>query len=140
MSFAERLKHLKKETNHSAFAQKIGISEALLRKYLNGSDPSLSKAAQIAKRTGCSLAWLSGTEDTPFPSKQNTLDHLVLEQSIVCVNEVNREQKLELSPSQIAKLTTTSYQHIKSMTNHGHVSYDKAEAKYFVQHLSEIYI
>ena len=133
MSFAERLKHLKKETNHSTFAQKIGISEALLRKYLNGSDPSLSKATQIAKRTGCSLAWLSGTEDTPFPSRQNTLDHLILEQSIACVNEVNQEQKLRLSPSQTAKLTTTSYQYIKNMTNHSQGDYDKVEAKYFVQ-------
>lgn len=57
--FADRLRELIGEGSVSAFARKVGLSEAILRKYLMGSEPSLSKANQIARNANCSLEWLA---------------------------------------------------------------------------------
>ena len=43
----------------SAFARKVGLSESLIRKYLKGSEPSLSRADQIARLANVSLEWLA---------------------------------------------------------------------------------
>lgn len=59
MSFSERLKTLIGEESISGFARRVDISEALIRKYLKGSEPSLTKANQIAMRANCSLEWLA---------------------------------------------------------------------------------
>lgn len=53
-----RLKALIGEDSVSAFARKVGLSESLIRKYLKGSEPSVLKAAKIAKRCNVSLDWL----------------------------------------------------------------------------------
>lgn len=58
-NFTQRLKVLIGEQPVSQFARKVGLGEATIRKYLNGSDPSLSKANQIAMRSNCSLEWLA---------------------------------------------------------------------------------
>lgn len=57
--FAERLTTLIGEGSVSAFARKVGLSEALIRKYLKGAEPSLGKANQIAQGANCSLEWLA---------------------------------------------------------------------------------
>ncbi len=59
MSFAQRLSTLIGEESISGFARRVNVSEALIRKYLKGSEPSLSKANQIAMRANCSLEWLA---------------------------------------------------------------------------------
>lgn len=59
MSFAQRLKSLIGEESVNGFARRVDVSEALLRKYLKGSEPSLSKANQIAMKANCSLEWLA---------------------------------------------------------------------------------
>ncbi|MFH4544268.1 helix-turn-helix domain-containing protein [Vibrio alginolyticus] len=59
MSFAQRLATLIGEESISGFARRVGVSEALIRKYLKGSEPSLTKANQIAMRANCSLEWLA---------------------------------------------------------------------------------
>lgn len=59
MSFSERLKSLIGEESISGFARRVDINEALIRKYLKGSEPSLTKANQIAMRANCSLEWLA---------------------------------------------------------------------------------
>lgn len=59
MSFSSRLRTLIGEESISGFARRVEISEALLRKYLKGSEPSLAKANQIAMRANCSLEWLA---------------------------------------------------------------------------------
>ncbi|MGL4478641.1 MAG: XRE family transcriptional regulator, partial [Aeromonas veronii] len=43
----------------SAFARKVGLSEALIRKYLKGAEPGLARANQIAMGANCSLEWLA---------------------------------------------------------------------------------
>ncbi|PSW15659.1 DNA-binding protein [Photobacterium rosenbergii] len=59
MTFSFRLKTLIGEESISGFARRVDISEALIRKYLKGSEPSLAKANQIAMRANCSLEWLA---------------------------------------------------------------------------------
>ncbi len=59
MSFAARLAELIGEESVSGFARRVGLSEALIRKYLKGSEPSLMKANQIAMRANCSLEFLA---------------------------------------------------------------------------------
>ncbi|NOI65212.1 helix-turn-helix transcriptional regulator [Vibrio sp. 99-8-1] len=59
MSFSQRLKELIGEESVSGFARRVDMSEALIRKYLKGSEPSLSKANQIAMKANCSLEWLA---------------------------------------------------------------------------------
>ncbi|MBW3760369.1 XRE family transcriptional regulator [Aeromonas jandaei] len=57
--FAERLQNLIGEGSISAFARKVELSEALLRKYLKGAEPGLARANQIAMGANCSLEWLA---------------------------------------------------------------------------------
>ncbi len=59
MSFSERLQELIGEESVSGFARRVELNEALIRKYLKGSEPSLSKANQIAMKANCSLEWLA---------------------------------------------------------------------------------
>ena len=59
MSFTQRLATLIGEESVSGFARRVDVSEALIRKYLKGSEPSLTKANQIAMRANCSLEWLA---------------------------------------------------------------------------------
>lgn len=59
MSFALRLATLIGQESVSGFARRVDVSEALIRKYLKGSEPSLNKANQIAMRANCSLEWLA---------------------------------------------------------------------------------
>ncbi|MCG6362560.1 XRE family transcriptional regulator [Vibrio fluvialis] len=59
MSFATRLQELIGEESISGFARRVEMSEGLIRKYLKGSEPSLSKANQIAMRANCSREWLA---------------------------------------------------------------------------------
>lgn len=59
MSFSERLRELIGQESISGFARRVDLNEALIRKYLKGSEPSLSKANQIAMRANCSLEWLA---------------------------------------------------------------------------------
>lgn len=66
MTFADRLKILIAGRTVSEFARSVGLSESLIRKYLNGSEPSLSRAHQIARASQCSLVWLASGEGMPF--------------------------------------------------------------------------
>lgn len=66
MSFADRLKILISGRTVSEYARSVGLSESLIRKYLNGSEPSLSRAHQIARASQCSLVWLASGEGLPF--------------------------------------------------------------------------
>ena len=49
-SFADRLRVLIGHESVSAFSRRVGLSEAMIRKYLNGSEPTLSRANQIARQ------------------------------------------------------------------------------------------
>jgi transcriptional regulator with XRE-family HTH domain len=66
MTFTNRLRSLIAERSVSEFSRTVGLSESLIRKYLKGSEPSLSRALQIATACQCSLVWLASGEGLPF--------------------------------------------------------------------------
>lgn len=66
MMFSDRLKILIAGRSVSEFARSVGLGESLIRKYLSGSEPSLSRAHQIAQSCQCSLVWLASGEGLPF--------------------------------------------------------------------------
>lgn len=66
MRFSDRLRMLIADRTVSEFARSVGLGESLIRKYLNGSEPSLSRAHQIARVCQCSLVWLASGEGLPF--------------------------------------------------------------------------
>jgi len=65
MRFSERLEEAKGNLSVLAFAQKCGLSESGLRKYLTGKTlPPLDKLVDIAEAANISFDWLcSGAED-----------------------------------------------------------------------------
>jgi hypothetical protein len=139
MSFSKRLVELKGDLTHKAYAQKLGVSEALLRKYMNGSDPSLSKAAQIADKTGKSLNWLALGNDSPSPINK-AIDLSCLEDAMVTVEQVSRRNGFKLTSSQVAKLTITSYEYMKSINKEPTAIVDQEALENFIVHLSRMYI
>jgi len=62
-AFMDRLKKaIDKESNRS-FAEKCGLSEGTVRRYLKGEAfPPLDTLQVIAEKSGCSLAWLASGE------------------------------------------------------------------------------
>lgn len=66
MTFSDRLKRLIGERTVSEFARSVGLGESLIRKYLKGSEPTLSRAHQIAEATQCTLEWLASGKGYPY--------------------------------------------------------------------------
>lgn len=66
MTFSNRLLTLIGDGTVSDFARRVGLGESLIRKYLKGSEPTLSRARQIAEATHCSLEWLATGEGHPY--------------------------------------------------------------------------
>lgn len=65
--FKAQLRQLIGNGSVSAFARKVNLGESLIRKYLNGSDPGLSKVVQIALACDVSVEWLAfGGHQTNF--------------------------------------------------------------------------
>lgn len=62
-AFVSRLKKLIGNDSVSQFARQVGLGESLIRKYLTGSEPSLSKLQQICDHTQADLSWLVGAHD-----------------------------------------------------------------------------
>lgn len=60
--FSNRLKLALGGESINSFANRCGVSESLLRKYLSGSCPGLDKAAGIAKAAGVDIGWLATGE------------------------------------------------------------------------------
>lgn len=64
---AARLELLKSKQAVNAFAQKCGVSESLMRKYLAGSIPGADKLVQLARANGVHIAWLAAGEGPMRP-------------------------------------------------------------------------
>ncbi|AJQ92665.1 helix-turn-helix domain-containing protein [Gynuella sunshinyii] len=110
-SFAQRLKKLIGERTVSAFARQVGMNESLIRKYLSGSEPSISKAAQIADKTNSSLYWLA----TGLGCQADTIDQVddkVLQSALSIVQEVARNREIPMDNPKLMKLVFVLYQHL----------------------------
>lgn len=58
--FVKRLRVVIGSISVLAFAKKVGVSDALMRKYLAGSQPGIDNLVKIATAAGVSVDWLLG--------------------------------------------------------------------------------
>ena len=94
--FGIRLKTLIGDSSVSAFARKVGLSESLIRKYIKGSEPSLSRAYQIAKKTNVSLEWLAlGTNSAE--NSNSPVDRVAIALALNVVNSISEDNKARIT-------------------------------------------
>lgn len=92
-----------------AFAKRTGLSESLIRKYLNGaSSPGLDNATLIARTLGVSLDWLAtgegdgAREKDARPPQDAALDADTLTQAVELFEEALATRGLTMAPRQKA--------------------------------------
>ncbi|TXR51491.1 helix-turn-helix domain-containing protein [Reinekea thalattae] len=110
--FADRLKVLIGNASVSAFARKVGLNESLIRKYLNGSEPTLSRAAKIAQKTAVNVDWLAFGQGSPAQPKLT--DAVALLQLIEQLSQLYSNQQGGISQSQRDLVAVLTYQHINA--------------------------
>ncbi len=135
MSFADRLRQLIGNESVSKFARKVQMSESLIRKYLNGSEPSLSKANQIASVANCSLEWLATGEGYQY-RKAEVVDMEALEIAIRLSHEQDPQSiALAQTDERSLKLIVSIYQFLRS-TKKSDGYFELAEARQFANYLA----
>lgn len=112
-TFADRLKTLHGDMSVSAFARKVGLNESLIRKYLKGSEPSLSRADQIARRANVSLEWLA-TGCGYMYRQAEVVDQPALELADALLGETLRRSDLALPELQRMTLVVSVYQFLRT--------------------------
>lgn len=130
-SFSDRLKFLLQDDSVSAFARKVGLSESLIRKYLKGSEPSLSRAEQIARLTNVSLQWLASGRGQPFRDAE-LVDKDVLQQADKLVSQALTIYVLHLPDVERMALVVSAYQFLQTNTSNGML--DEQGAQLFISH------
>ena len=65
--FIHRLRQIIGERSVHRFAREAGLSDSLMRKYLNGSYPGLDRLVRLAAAGGVSVQWLATGQQTGFP-------------------------------------------------------------------------
>lgn len=65
--FIQRLRRIIGERSVHRFAREAGLSDSLMRKYLNGSYPGLDRLVRLAEAGGVSVQWLATGQETGFP-------------------------------------------------------------------------
>jgi len=76
---AERIKAAIGDEPVAAFARRCGFGESLLRKYLQGSEPSATNLAKIADAAGVTLDWLATGRGPRRPEPKQSTDFQELE-------------------------------------------------------------
>lgn len=132
--FATRLKELMGERSISGFARQVELSESLIRKYLNGSDPSLSKANQIAQKANCSLEWLATGCGYQYRQAE-VVDMGALERSISMVMQLCQDKDLDLGNEKQMKLIVAIYQYLRA-TKKKDGYFDMAAAENFAGYVA----
>ncbi|AWB65183.1 hypothetical protein C2869_01410 [Saccharobesus litoralis] len=131
-TFAGRLKTLKGTKSNVAFASQVGISESLLRKYLAGSEPSLSKANQIAYKANCSLEWLATGQGYQY-RKAEVVDVAALSAAHQLITESFATEQGEMSLDTLKKVVAC-YQFLRSYKKKdGYLDIDAAHQ--FILHM-----
>ncbi len=127
--FAHRLRELIGAKSTSAFARQVGMSEGMIRKYLNGSEPSLAKANQIAMRANCSLEWLA-TGCGYLYRKAEVVDAEALRVAIELILDEQQQQAFSDQEKQWHQVIST-YQFLRTIKRPDGY-FDKALAKQFL--------
>lgn len=100
LTLVDRLYILIGEESVSSFARRAGISDSLLRKYLNGTQPGAENIGAIAKACGCTIDWIVTGEQPMFRSgiisydldpAGNPSEVISLVKSYISANEEERE-------------------------------------------------
>lgn len=132
-SFAERLRQLIGPESISAFSRRVGLSEAMIRKYLNGSEPTLSRANQIARQANCSLEWLATGHGFQYRQAE-VVDMAALEEALMLALEQLDAGEASLSNEKALKLLVAIYQYLRT-TKRANGSLDIAAARGFSRYL-----
>ncbi|WP_321150202.1 XRE family transcriptional regulator [Aeromonas jandaei] len=131
--FAERLQSLIGEGSISAFARKVGLSEALIRKYLKGAEPGLARANQIAMGANCSLEWLATGCGYLYRQAE-----VVDREALGAAQQLLREQQPEaVLPDEEALVVLLAYYQFLRTHKKGDGFLDLALAREFGQHIGE---
>ncbi|TCS35927.1 helix-turn-helix domain-containing protein [Reinekea marinisedimentorum] len=109
--FADRLRVLIGSSSVSAFARKVALSESLIRKYLKGSEPSLSRAAQIARRTEVELDWLAFGQGEPL-RRSVAIDAGALQIAQKVKQLTNSKMERDLTEFEGLAVTVATYQYV----------------------------
>lgn len=136
-SFADRMRELIGTHGVSAFARKVGLGESLIRKYLNGSEPSLARANQIAEKANCSLEWLASGVGYQY-RKAELVDIKALDTAISFTCEYMSEAKDSVHNLDLMKLIIANYQFLRS-TKKADGHFELAEARRFAEFLNAIH-
>lgn len=113
MRFPDRLRMLIAGRTVSEFARSVGLSESLIRKYLNGSEPSLSRAHQIARACQCSLLWLASGEGLPFDAAPQ-VDIEALESALRILADEPGHSDLHIPDPQTLTRIVALYQYLRN--------------------------
>ncbi|MGL4204540.1 MAG: helix-turn-helix domain-containing protein [Aeromonadaceae bacterium] len=132
-SFADRLRHLIGSESVSAFSRRVGLSEAMIRKYLNGSEPTLSRANQIARQANCSLEWLATGQGFQYRQAE-VVDMNALEEALLLALELLDAGEASLSNEKALKLLVALYQYLRT-TKRADGSLDIVATREFAKHL-----
>jgi transcriptional regulator with XRE-family HTH domain len=111
--FDARLRELIGREPLSAFARKVGLSEALLRKYLAGSEPSLSRANQIARAANCSLEWLATGSGFRF-ERAELVDMGALDAAVRLALDVGGGADRSIRDASALKVVVALYQYLRA--------------------------
>lgn len=132
--FAERLQSLIGEMSVSAFARKVGLSEALIRKYLKGAEPGLARANQIAMGANCSLEWLATGCGYLYRQAE-----VVDREALAAAQQLLREQQPGVTmPDEEGLVTLLAYYQFLRSHKKGDGFLDLALAREFGRHLEQI--
>ncbi|OCQ50985.1 Bacteriophage CI repressor helix-turn-helix domain protein [Photorhabdus australis subsp. thailandensis] len=72
--FGERLREAMKGESNNSFAKRCGMSERVIRNYLDGSTyPSIDRLAVLAKASNTSLEWLATGQDASTKNANSVL-------------------------------------------------------------------
>jgi transcriptional regulator with XRE-family HTH domain len=111
-TFADRLRALIGDSSVSAFARKAGLGEGLIRRYLSGSEPSLSKAEKISRAANCSLEWLATGANFRYQNAEG-VDMAALESAIRLASLVLGAPMI-VQEGQAMKLVVATYQYLRA--------------------------
>ena len=131
--FADRLRELIGDKSVSAFARQVDMSESLIRKYLKGSEPSLSRANQIAMKANCSLEWLATGYGYQY-RKAEVVDMEALEKAIELTFEAIDDQDRSIANEKAMKVIVAVYQYLRSIKKKDGY-FDLQEANGFTRHV-----
>ena len=92
--FGERLKAAIGKESVNSFAKRCGISEATIRKYMNGNTyPGIDKMHALSESTGKSISWLISGETEEFVKKDEVPDGELIKWWGIIFESLNNHEK-----------------------------------------------